>query len=639
MFRERDMTGSGYRSYRDGDAEDRRRNFDSRSLGQGNRGEFDRMREGQPFNNFVGQKRDRLGVDPKLLANQGREGQSADPAHLEVTKSARWADAICFWCRQEGHHQADCTNPPFYFRCKESGHIVAKCPSAKNNSIHMYGFGFPNQGYYCLKVPGANKIQQPKGNLGKVTVKSGVASEEKIEKELKHLIDVNWQWKVRRLSDCDYIASFPNKKILKTFSRSSSLELALYNITVSIMASDMNPEVSSLLQTGWIHLTNVPDPARNVEAVTAIAELAGEVIAVDEVTLIREEPIRVKIRARDISKINGSIEYFVDGVGFLVRFAPEVKPQKHPPVDMKPPPGRKKDEDDMDDEEDDLYESDDDPIKSLQADGDAGGSSSQTNRSGQGYKGKQQKMVEEQVKDGQLMASGGSPNLPSINMITVTQETMQAHEEGEKLGDQNKAGSSSSEVQHDCKGNLAVEDEWRNYTNSEISPLAAYDPKTDTVIQLGVGDGGGSDPEDGVMTTQEDQIGEDWAKDDLITIHTEGGGVRLLHKNKWPKLIVGMAEGCEAVSNGVDCKPEQRTGIAAIEKGEGCNLAEKESNSLDKQQDHDNMATEAAAGNVTLTAMEGNDEGWEVQKAAGSTRTKQKIPSSGGDQERHKKGA
>jgi hypothetical protein len=376
-----------------------------------------------------------------------------------------------------------------------------------------------------------------------------------------------------------------------------------------------------------------------VEAVTAIAELAGEVIAVDEVTLIREEPIRVKIRARDISKINGSIEYFVDGVGFLVRFAPEVKPQKHPPVDMKPPPGRKKDEDDMDDEEDDLYESDDDPIKSLQADGDAGGSSSQTNRSGQGYKGKQQKMVEEQVKDGQLMASGGSPNLPSINMITVTQETMQAHEEGEKLGDQNKAGSSSSEVQHDCKGNLAVEDEWRNYTNSEISPLAAYDPKTDTVIQLGVGDGGGSDPEDGVMTTQEDQIGEDWAKDDLITIHTEGGGVRLLHKNKWPKLIVGMAEGCEAVSNGVDCKPEQRTGIAAIEKGEGCNLAEKESNSLDKQQDHDNMATEAAAGNVTLTAMEGNDEGWEVQKAAGSTRTKQKIPSSGGDQERHKKGA
>jgi hypothetical protein len=38
MFRERDMSGSGYRSYRDGEAEDRRRNFDSRSLGQGNRG-------------------------------------------------------------------------------------------------------------------------------------------------------------------------------------------------------------------------------------------------------------------------------------------------------------------------------------------------------------------------------------------------------------------------------------------------------------------------------------------------------------------------------------------------------------------------------------------------------------------------
>jgi hypothetical protein len=128
-------------------------------------------------------------------------------------------------------------------------------------------------------------------------------------------------------------------------------------------------------------------------------------------------------------------------------------------------------------------------------------------------------MVEEQDKDGQLMASGGSPNLPSINLITMAQGTPQAQEEGEKMGDQNRAGSSSSEAQHKYKGNLAVEDGRRNNTNSEILPLAAYDPKTDTIIQLGEGDGGGSDPEDGVMTTQEDQMGEDWAKDDLITVH------------------------------------------------------------------------------------------------------------------------
>jgi hypothetical protein len=83
-------------------------------------------------------------------------------------------EVICFWCRQEGHHQVECNNPPFCFRCKESGHLAAKCLSAKSNTIHMYGFGFPGQGYYCLKTPGAKKAQQPRGNVGKIMVKSGV---------------------------------------------------------------------------------------------------------------------------------------------------------------------------------------------------------------------------------------------------------------------------------------------------------------------------------------------------------------------------------------------------------------------------------------------------------------------------------
>lgn len=49
-------------------------------------------------------------------------------------------------------------------------------------------------------------------------------------------------------------------------------------------------------------LHNVPDRARNVEAVTKIGELAGNVIAVDELSLIKEDVVRVRIQARDIDK-------------------------------------------------------------------------------------------------------------------------------------------------------------------------------------------------------------------------------------------------------------------------------------------------------------------------------------------------
>jgi hypothetical protein len=108
--------------------------------------------------------------------------------------------------------------------------------------------------------------------------------------------------------------------------------------------------------------------------VTAIAELAGEVIAVDEVSLIRDEPIRVKIRAREVSKISGSLECFVEGVGFFIKFTPEKRAHKADPVEKPPPPHDKKpDDDNMDDDDKDfLYDSDEDLNKKSQEDGEGG---------------------------------------------------------------------------------------------------------------------------------------------------------------------------------------------------------------------------------------------------------------------------
>jgi hypothetical protein len=52
-----------------------------------------------------------------------------------------------------------------------------------------------------------------------------------------------------------------------------------------------------------------------MEGMTAIAERAGEVIVVDKVSLIRDGPVRVKLRGREIDKIKGLLEIFFDGEG------------------------------------------------------------------------------------------------------------------------------------------------------------------------------------------------------------------------------------------------------------------------------------------------------------------------------------
>jgi hypothetical protein len=166
--------------------------------------------------------------------------------------------------------------------------------------------------------------------VGLVRVKKGEATVETIEKELRNLIHDKWLWKVKQVADNEYVAMFPNKQILEALSRSNGVELALYNISATLTPTKINMAVSSVLQEGWVQLFYVPDFARTIDAVTMIAEKGGEVLAVDELSLIKEGPVRVELRGRDISKIRGFLEVFVEKDGFDIKFVPESN---------KPPPG------------------------------------------------------------------------------------------------------------------------------------------------------------------------------------------------------------------------------------------------------------------------------------------------------------
>jgi hypothetical protein len=192
----------------------------------------------------------------------------------------------------------------------------------------MYGFGLPGQGFFCLKLPNAGKPKTISENVGLIRVKQGDGTMEKMEKELRHLIDSKWQWEVKKVSDREYIAIFPNKQILETFSRSSGFELSLHKIVITVTPTDVNPVTSSKLQEGWVLMSNIPDEARSVDVVTAIPELVGEVVVVDEVSLIKVGPVRAKIRARDIDMIRGFVEISTKGEGFDIKFVPEATKKK-----------------------------------------------------------------------------------------------------------------------------------------------------------------------------------------------------------------------------------------------------------------------------------------------------------------------
>ena len=348
-------------------------------------------------------------------------------------------------------------------------------------------------------VRGAAK-QKSAANVGLIQVKSGEVNTEKLEEELKNLIDRNWIWRVRKLTDQEYLATFPSKLLLDTFSRSKSVDLTLYNISVTISHLTIDPRACSVLQTGWVQISNVPDSARNLEAISLIAELAGEVVVVDEVSLIKDGPVRVKLRARDVSKTKGFVEIFVEGVGYEVKFVPEGATQGPKII---PPPQDKPDDDDYnedDDEADDLSD----------------------------YEGEIRRRLEEPLAPRRSSGSRKEKSAPNPQGKSVRGEK-QSILDGHQL--------------EKTQGREEV---------LEISPLAAYNPKTEALVILAADQELLSQESNkSAMENSDKKVKELNIPPNHSLVHTEDGGHRFLAQEKWPALNLNQHDDTLGNDGGV----------------------------------------------------------------------------------------
>lgn len=153
-----------------------------------------------------------------------------------------------------------------------------------------------------------------------IVVQEGEATEEKLEEELKNLVKADWDFQVMQVTRDEFRVAFPNQGSLETFSKLSEVVLALYGLRVKISKFDIDPAASSMLQSIWIRITGVPSFAREVEIIKEIASLVVEPIKVDEFSLLRDEPVRVRVNCRDPTKLRGVVEIFFNGIGYEIKF-------------------------------------------------------------------------------------------------------------------------------------------------------------------------------------------------------------------------------------------------------------------------------------------------------------------------------
>jgi len=181
--------------------------------------------------------------------------------------------------------------------------MAVDCQNMGSKKLNMYGFGIPGQGFYVFDLPEAKgKINQA---IEIITVIQGEANEEKLDKELKNLVKENWDYKVRRIDQQEYIVVFPDRKSLDTFSKLSCFEMSLFGLKGKLTKSAIDPKASFVLHTVWIRVCEVRGFARDAEIVKEMTKLVAEPLVVDELSLVRAGPIRVQGRCRNPDAIKG----------------------------------------------------------------------------------------------------------------------------------------------------------------------------------------------------------------------------------------------------------------------------------------------------------------------------------------------
>ena len=197
-------------------------------------------------------------------------------------------------------------------------------------------------------------------------------------------------------------------------------------------------------------------------------------MVVDEVSLIKDGPIRVKVMAREISKLQGFVEFFIAGVGYEVKVTPESSfPKKF--AANPPPPPKKPDDDYQEDEEDDLYDTDDELPQRSAKQGNHQSAKNSGMEGREGSTGKHHTILDQEAVESSLEAGGGS----------------------DLVADHPKSAS----------------------TALDALPIAIFDPSTELLLQLQHTQ---EENLSQLVNAEQEHSGEKPSESEFFVVHTEG---------------------------------------------------------------------------------------------------------------------
>ncbi|KAE8772631.1 hypothetical protein D1007_55360 [Hordeum vulgare] len=187
------------------------------------------------------------------------------------------------------HAQFACTNPPCCYICKDPGHPALLCPNRPvTDELMMYGHDIEGLGFFHIKVTPTT------GN--------------------------------------EFTIILPDAGSHGYSTRSTDITLDVNKLVVYILEPIRDLMAVAVLETAWILVSGLPNIARRERVIRNMSRILGIVVMVDELSLRKEEEVRVKVQRLNSSKLRATVRVFSNSKDFDLKIAPE-RPNHvgHPP--------------------------------------------------------------------------------------------------------------------------------------------------------------------------------------------------------------------------------------------------------------------------------------------------------------------
>jgi hypothetical protein len=211
---------------------------------------------------------------------------------------------ICFRCKDFGHMAIDYRKgwnaelgkqfqEPYHGGPKQLSEMVASLCATQVDG----------QAFFLIPDRPSQIQSKERTTTAIITVLKGEVNAKQLEDEFTRLLSRTWRWTVRKVADNKFTMRFPSVQLIKDWSRFNPMKMRIVKAKIQIDQWNGSIGAKTELQWAWFRVREIPYDKKSEDTAAYAGSLVGATMEVDKGSLHRPNYVRVKITARDVSKV------------------------------------------------------------------------------------------------------------------------------------------------------------------------------------------------------------------------------------------------------------------------------------------------------------------------------------------------